>query len=117
MRSKLAEQLRKDTDEMVRQMSVDERLEFALSLGDTVIETFARSRGIPTTRRFGCFRRRSDTVVATRVVSRRWMSKTRLFVDLVSHLERKEISAALKGAAAMAPHGGVGLCILEWRHG
>jgi hypothetical protein len=46
MRSKLAEQLRKDTDEMVRQMSVDERLDFALSLGDTVIETFARSRGI-----------------------------------------------------------------------
>jgi hypothetical protein len=33
------------------------------------------------------------------------MSKTKLFVDVVSHLERKEISAALMGAAAMAPHG------------
>lgn len=33
------------------------------------------------------------------------MAKTKLFVDVVLHLDRKEICATLMGAAAMAPYG------------
>ena len=46
MRSKVAEELRKETDDAVRAMSADERLALAFRLGDEAIETFALARGI-----------------------------------------------------------------------
>ena len=46
MRSKLAEQLRRDTDEAVRQMSPLERMALALRLGDRALRNFAHARGL-----------------------------------------------------------------------
>jgi hypothetical protein len=46
MKSKIAEELRRETDEAVRQMTAGERMALALRLGDEAIETFAAARGI-----------------------------------------------------------------------
>lgn len=46
MRSKLAEELRRETDEAVRSKSPEERVALAHSLGDEAIALFAAARGI-----------------------------------------------------------------------
>ena len=46
MKSKVAEELRRETDEAVRSMTATERFELALRLGDEAIETLAAARGI-----------------------------------------------------------------------
>jgi hypothetical protein len=46
MKSKVAEELRRETEEAVRRMSVDDRVALAYRLGDEAIETFAAARGI-----------------------------------------------------------------------
>ena len=46
MKSKVAEELRRETDEAVRAMTMEERMALALRLGDEAIETLAAARGI-----------------------------------------------------------------------
>ncbi|HEX2122928.1 MAG TPA: hypothetical protein VHL59_14950 [Thermoanaerobaculia bacterium] len=46
MRSKVAEALRRETEEEMLAMSPDERLALAFRLGEEAIETFAAARGI-----------------------------------------------------------------------
>ena len=46
MKSKVAEELRRATDEVVRAMSPDERMALALRLGERALRTLAASRGV-----------------------------------------------------------------------
>lgn len=46
MRSKLAEQLRRDTDERMRQMTASDRMALALRLGERALRNFAHARGL-----------------------------------------------------------------------
>jgi len=46
MKSKVAEELRRETDEAVRAMSPEERMALALELGERALRNFAAARGL-----------------------------------------------------------------------